>query len=187
MFLFLLFLLFTSPFVTCDDTQALRNAVKCLCEGNTEGEFGSCCAAHENGASITLGNTQCFISAMGLDSSNQFVTGLLVIHHILHFSFSFCSNRRKRIDCHSIWLFLFSLKCVFLFAFFCFSACFFDLSFLCPLLQQNSISSLSSESFEGLTLLKTFFCCFCCFYFHSFTLFEVFTATLFQLFLLIHS
>ena len=120
MFLFLLFLLFTSPFVTCDDTQALRNAVKCLCEGNTEGEFGSCCAAHSNGASITLGNTQCFISSMILDSSNQFVEQMFVIHHVLLFSFSFFSNRPERIDCHSIWLFLFSLKCVFLFAFFLF-------------------------------------------------------------------
>ena len=28
--------------------------MKCLCEGNSDGEFGSCCAAHSNGVSITF-------------------------------------------------------------------------------------------------------------------------------------
>ena len=79
MFLPLIFLLLLSPLlVVCDDTQALRNAVKCLCEENTYGVFGSCCSLFSNGASLTLENTQFFVSSLGLDPSNQYITELFV-------------------------------------------------------------------------------------------------------------
>jgi len=80
---FLLLLLLTPPLVMCDDTEELRSAVKCLCEGNTEGEFGSCCASHSNGASLTLSDTHCFFTNIALDSNDQYVIELFVIHHFL--------------------------------------------------------------------------------------------------------
>ena len=88
MFVFFIFLfLFISHLVVCDDTQALRDVVKCLCEENTDGEFGSCCSAHSNGTSITISDLRCFISELVLDSSEQ-VTGLFVFHYLsvfIHF------------------------------------------------------------------------------------------------------
>ena len=78
---FLLFLFFSISFpAISDDTQALRNAVKCLCEGNDAGGFSSCCASYSNGASITLSKTQCFITSLSLFSSDT-VLELFVLNH----------------------------------------------------------------------------------------------------------
>ena len=119
MFLILLLLL-TSPFVICDDTQALRNVVKCLCEGNTVGEFASCCSSHHNGASITLSDTQGFISSLSLDYRGQYVTGLFVLSSLLSFlSLPLQTNWQQRTYFHSIWLFFLSLQfvCIILYSF----------------------------------------------------------------------
>ena len=84
MFLFFIFLLFcTSPLVVCDDTQALRNAVKCLCEENTVGKFASCCASHSNGVSITLSSTQFFFTSVSIHNEN--VIKLFAFLHSLLF------------------------------------------------------------------------------------------------------
>ena len=101
MLLFLLLLLLcTSSLVVCDDTEALRSAVKCLCEGNSEGEFGSCCVSHSYGSSLTLSDTKCFITDLVLDSNEQYVEQLFVIHHFLQFSslFHFIQSRSTRKD-----------------------------------------------------------------------------------------
>ena len=86
--LLLLLLLCVCPVVECDDTEGLRSAVGCLCSVNSGGVFGSCCSSHSNGASLTLSDPQCFISNLGLDSTNQYVLGLFVIHHFLQSSSS---------------------------------------------------------------------------------------------------
>ena len=92
----LLLLLCACPVVECDDTDALRDAVGCLCSVNSGGAFGSCCSSNSNGASLTLSDTQCFVSGLTLDSTNQYVKQLFVTHHFLQSSsspFSFHSIR----------------------------------------------------------------------------------------------
>ncbi len=64
--------------MTCDDTQGLRNAMKCLCDANTEGEFGSCCISHSNGDSLTLLDGQCFISELYVYEGKQSLAALFV-------------------------------------------------------------------------------------------------------------
>ena len=51
-----------------DDTQALRDTISSLCSLNSVGQFASCCASYDNGASLTLASSTaraCFISSLG--------------------------------------------------------------------------------------------------------------------------
>ena len=87
----LLLVLCSCPLVECNDTDALRSAVGCLCSVNSGGAFGSCCSSNSNGASLTLDNPQCFVSSLTLNSTNQYVEGLFVLHHFLQSSSSLFS------------------------------------------------------------------------------------------------
>ena len=72
-----------------DDTQALRNTISSLCSLNSVGEFASCCASYDNGASLTLEDStvrSCFIASLG-STTESVLTSLFVICFILCCSF----------------------------------------------------------------------------------------------------
>ena len=75
-FLFLFFVLVKSGLG--DETEALRNSLKTLCSYNTEGAFNDCCLASQNGASVTLENTGCFLSSIHVDNFD-FITELFAL------------------------------------------------------------------------------------------------------------
>ena len=67
--------------VSGDDTQALRDTISSLCSLNKVGKFASCCKSYENGASVTLENSQvrsCFISGLA-STTESGLTYLFVI------------------------------------------------------------------------------------------------------------
>ena len=64
-----------------DDTQALRDTISSLCSLNSVGQFSSCCASYDNGASLTLESStarSCFIDSLG-STTGSVVTSLFVI------------------------------------------------------------------------------------------------------------
>ena len=64
-----------------DDTQALRDTISSLCSLNSVGDFASCCASYDNGASLTLEYSTargCFISGL-TTTSGSVLTQLFVI------------------------------------------------------------------------------------------------------------
>ena len=64
-----------------DDTQALRDTISSLCSLNSVGEFASCCASYDNGASLTLEyspSRECFIYDLG-STTGSVLTSLFVI------------------------------------------------------------------------------------------------------------
>ena len=73
-------MLMMSGVVSGDDTQALRDTVSSLCSLNKAGQFSSCCASYDNGASITLAANEarsCFISGLG-STTGSIVSSLFV-------------------------------------------------------------------------------------------------------------
>ena len=104
MFWFLVLFLFlcVSNLVNCDDTQALRNAVKCLCQVNTAGKFASCCASYSNGDSISLSGNDCFFSSLVLDSSKQYVNIMFVICFFYSIFITIHNNRMNNKEITSI-------------------------------------------------------------------------------------
>ena len=64
-----------------DDTQALRDTISSLCSLNSVGQFASCCASYDNGASLTLAYStarSCFIYGLG-STTGSVLTSLFVI------------------------------------------------------------------------------------------------------------
>ena len=73
-------MLMMSAVVSGDDTQALRDTVSSLCSLNKVGEFASCCASYDNGASLTLETSEarsCFISGLA-STTGSIVSSLFV-------------------------------------------------------------------------------------------------------------
>ena len=69
-----------------DDTQALRDTISSLCSLNSVGEFASCCASYDNGASLTLEYStarRCFISGLA-STTGPILTSLFVICFIFN-------------------------------------------------------------------------------------------------------
>ena len=64
-----------------DDTQALRHTISSLCSLNSVGKFASCCVSYDNGASLTLEEsegTKCFIYGL-TSTTGSVLTSLFVI------------------------------------------------------------------------------------------------------------
>ena len=86
-----------------DDTQALRDTISSLCSLNRVGQFASCCASYDNGASLTLASStarKCFISGLASTSGSVLIS-LFVICFIFVLFLLFD-------DCHSFSSFFFS-------------------------------------------------------------------------------
>ena len=86
-----------------DDTQALRDTISSLCSLNSVGDFASCCASYDNGASLTLASSSaktCFISGL-TSTTGSVLTYLFVICFIFVLFLLFD-------DCHSFSSFLIS-------------------------------------------------------------------------------
>ena len=115
--------------VSGDDTQALRDTISSLCSLNKVGEFASCCGSYNNGASITLEDSQtryCFVSTLA-STTGSVLTSLFVICFIFVLFLLFD-------DCH------------------CFSSFFFFRSF-----KSRGLSVLGIDVFSSLTILQVLF------------------------------
>ena len=70
-----------------DDTQALQHTISSLCSLNSVGQFVSCCASYNNGASITLASSparECFISGL-TSTTGSILTYLFVFSFLCSF------------------------------------------------------------------------------------------------------
>ena len=67
--------------VSGDDTQAFRDTISSLCSLNSVGRFASCCVSYDNGASLTLEDSEaraCFIYDL-TSTTGSVLTSLFVI------------------------------------------------------------------------------------------------------------
>ena len=112
-----------------DDTQALRDTISSLCSLNKVGQFASCCGSYNNGASITLEDSDdrdCFFFGLG-STTGSVLKYLFVICFIFVLFLLFD-------DCH------------------CFSSFFTFRSF-----DNRGLSVLGKDVFSSLTNLQSLF------------------------------
>ena len=67
-----------------DDTQAFRDTISSLCSLNSVGQFASCCASYNNGASLILDYSpamSCFVYSFTPETGSVLTSLFVILFH----------------------------------------------------------------------------------------------------------